>query len=92
MIRQIEAAHPRYLVFVQIKSSWLVRPDSERKILKWGERYARKCYDLAGIVDIVSKDETRFLWERETASYKPVSTNVVYVLRRRSDVPCAPGP
>ncbi len=39
MIRQIEAAEPDYVVFVQNDLSWLVRPDSEKHIFEWWQRY-----------------------------------------------------
>lgn len=92
MIREITAAHPRYLVFVQIRNSWGLKPESDQRIVDWSLLYTGRCYDLVGVVDIFSRDQTRYLWDAEVAGYKPASTNLVFVYRRRSDAPCVAGP
>ena len=45
MIREIELAGPKYLVSVQIPSSWLGRPDSEALIFAWANEYLKEHYD-----------------------------------------------
>ena len=52
MIREITAAHPRYLVFVQIRNSWGLKPESDQRIVDWSLLYTGRCYDLVGVVDI----------------------------------------
>lgn len=89
MIREIEAVHPKYLVFAQIGASWLLRPDSDTSILDWGNRYTRQCYTPVGIADIYSKDDTRMLWDEAARGYRPVTDHVLYTFRRRSDEPCS---
>ena len=91
MIREIEAARPRYLVFVSILTSWLPRPGSDRRILDWVGRYSRACYDLVGVVDIHSLQETTTRWDGDVPGYRPRSNNVVYTFRRKSDGPCGAG-
>ncbi len=49
MIREIEAARPEYLIFVNVVESWLLRPESERRILDWYEQYSKTNYDLVRI-------------------------------------------
>lgn len=39
LIAQIEAAKPEYVVFVQNELSWLPRPESEKLIFEWWEKY-----------------------------------------------------
>jgi hypothetical protein len=90
MMAQIEAAHPRYLVFVQETSSWNLTRWSDQRILGWGWRYASACYRLAGLVDIFS-DESRYVWGDQAQSYKPASPYVIFVYERKSDAPCAAG-
>jgi len=63
MIREIEAAHPLYVVFPWIEASWLAREDSDQGIVTWGRRYVRECYDPVGVADIISLDETRTVWD-----------------------------
>ena len=57
MIREIEAARPEYLVFVKVDESWLMRPESERKILNWYEQYSKANYDLVRMIK-EPEDET----------------------------------
>ena len=45
MIRQVETAHPKYVVAVLDQSAWLIRNTSERRILAWIPRYLDTCYD-----------------------------------------------
>ncbi|MFO1514360.1 MAG: glycosyltransferase family 39 protein [Verrucomicrobiota bacterium] len=38
-IREIEAARPEYVVYLNNQLSWLTQPDSERKIVDWWPKY-----------------------------------------------------
>jgi hypothetical protein len=89
MIHEIEAAHPRYLVYSRVVNSWLPRKDSSRRILDWGKAYVNRCYDRVGVADIISEEETRMVWDDEARSYANVSENLVYTFRRKSDAPCS---
>ena len=89
MIRQIETAHPKYLVSVAIRTSWLARAGSERRILDWSDRYTAACYDLVGIADIHPPTETTIVWDEAVRGYQPQSENLVLTFRRKSDAPCA---
>ena len=87
MIREIEAAHPAYIVFVRINTSWLVRDPNER-ILTWADRYLRQCYDVSGVADVYSFERSEVQWEAAVDAYQPRSGDLVYTYRRKSDVPC----
>jgi len=88
MIREIETAHPRYIVFSWITDSWLAQKDSDQGIVTWGRRYVRQCYDAVGVADIISEDDTRFAWDDDVRAYVASSGNLVYTFRRKSDTPC----
>ena len=83
MIREIEAARPRYLVFVNIESSWLLGPNSERLILEWAPRYVQKYYERVGVVDILSPELTKYAWDGEAIGYNPRSSYYIYVFKRK---------
>jgi hypothetical protein len=83
MIRQIEAAAPRYLVYVNVDVSWLVRPDSFTRIFQWFNRHQRSMYDVAGVADIVSDRKTVFVWGNEVKKYAPQSSAWIAVFKRR---------
>lgn len=50
MIAEVESAAPGYVVLVDGNLSWLVRPDSDRSILDWADRFLRSGYDLVDSV------------------------------------------
>ncbi len=77
---------------VQITTSWLARTTSIREIVDWANLYTTRCYDLVGITDIVSLEDTRDVWDERVAGYQPRSTNLILVFRRKSDAPCAASP
>jgi hypothetical protein len=52
MIAEIEAARPKYLVLVNVRTSWLVRPQSLRLIFTWLDQYLGNFYEAVGTVDI----------------------------------------
>jgi hypothetical protein len=60
MMREIEAARPKYLVFVVVPTSWLRRRNSEAEIFDWFDRYTAANFRLDGIANIVSLDRTDY--------------------------------
>jgi hypothetical protein len=52
MIREIEAARPKYLISVAMNYSWLRRPDSAGAIFNWANEYMAQNYTAAGFVNI----------------------------------------
>lgn len=73
MIHEIESNKPKYIILVNIPTSWLMRPDSDRLLIEWGEQYLHQNYTLAGVVDIISPEVTIYKWDQEAASYSPTS-------------------
>jgi hypothetical protein len=84
MVREIESALPKFLVFVNVSTSWLVRPDSEKLIFQWVRKYCREHYDVVGIVDILSMDVTEYRWDDEAKGYAPRSQCWLGVYKRRN--------
>src|SRR2546427_3204953 len=70
-LKEIEASVPKYLVYVNVPFSWLVRPDSDTTILTWARTYIAAHYEVAGVADIVSDDSTVYAWGEEAARYAP---------------------
>ena len=60
MIREVEAARPKYLVLVAVEESWLRWPNSEVEILEWIDRYTAANFRLDGLVNIVSPARTDY--------------------------------
>jgi hypothetical protein len=82
MIRDLEAAGPEYIVFAQVETSWLARPESDMTILEWSRRHVSDHYDLVGVADI-APDGTEYRWEEDAAGYEARSPEVMYVFRKR---------
>mgnify|MGYP001607393768 CR=1 FL=1 len=82
MIGEIEAANPRFVVFVTVWTSWLVGPESDQTVFRWFEDY-RKRLDKIGVVDIISPQRTTYLWGPEAAGYTPRSDHWLAVFQRR---------
>jgi hypothetical protein len=71
MIREVEERQPKFLIFVDVRTSWLTRPLSERLIFKWFQDYSTRNYTLTGVVQILSPKETVYLWGDALSMYQP---------------------
>ncbi len=83
MAAEVQAARPEFLIFVNVPTSWLVRPESDTWILDWMQAYCDREYRLVGAVEILSAERTRFVWEQAVASFEPATPDFVLVFQRR---------
>jgi MFS family permease len=81
MIRQIEAAKPKFLIFVK-GLSWAVQPTSEKMIFNWFQKYQEEYYRPVGVIDIVSTNQTIYRWNEDAVGYTPRSIYWLVVLKR----------
>jgi len=84
MIRQIEAAAPRFVVFVNVWDSWCDTPQSNRTIFEWSRGYIKEWYERVGIADMISPQETRYWWAGGRRDYAPQSRMYLTVYRRKA--------
>jgi len=84
MIKEIETARPKFLVFVNVPTSWLVRSRSETLIFEWFDEYQQKYYRKVGVIDIVSRNQTIYLWDGSAVAYKRRSRYWLLVFQRKS--------
>jgi hypothetical protein len=80
-VSEIEAAHPEFIVLVDVPVSWGVRPYSETFILAWAKQYL-EAYEQVGIADILEKPE--YHWDDEAKARQPRALFTVRVLKRKS--------
>lgn len=83
MIREIETARPRYIVFSNITSSWLPDPESDQTIIMWTQDYVRRAYHLVGVTEMNDIGST-ILWGQDARDYTRTSLDCVYVFERNS--------
>jgi len=86
MIREIEEARARMVVFVAVPTSWLVTPRSDRRIFQWLEEYLGANYEVVGRVVILGPDRTEYYWG-EQAQPARLAQVVVYQRRRSAAAP-----
>jgi len=84
MIHEIEKARPKYIVFVNVPYSWLVRQNSDMTLLKWAQRYLDLDYRIVGLADINPNGISKVYWNDESTKNGPRSPFNVYVLERRA--------
>ena len=82
MIDELEALRPRVLVLVNVRTTWLATPTSDRTLARWFERQW-PAFEQVGVADIVSGDLTRYRWDDAARDYRPESSLWVAVFRRR---------
>lgn len=82
MIREIEAAAPEFLVWVNVRASWLPQDHSEGLILSWAQKYVHDNYEMTGVADIHML-KTDYRWGDEAKGYQPRSNSVVFVFKRK---------
>ena len=52
MRKQIEEAKPKFVVFVNVRTSWLTRPGSHQELLDWAPTFTASHYELVGLTEI----------------------------------------
>ena len=84
MIREIERARPKFLIFVVMPDSWLQRPDSERLIFTWATEYTAQNYTVAGFVNMVAPDKTDYYFGSVPQSV-PQLGKYILIYERKSE-------
>jgi 4-amino-4-deoxy-L-arabinose transferase-like glycosyltransferase len=83
--REIEAARPKHIVVVNIPTSWLVRPGSDRFIFQWLDQYVKAHYNRVGVADITSMVETSYIWGKAAVNYRPRSPYFIFLFERNDE-------
>lgn len=83
MIREIETAQPKFLVFVNVPFSWLKTPESEELISTWFNQYCRRNYKRVGLVDMLSPKTTRYYWDNDSIGRSPQGPMHLSIFKRK---------
>jgi len=83
MIREIEAARPKFVVYVNVPTSWKVRKTSITSVFSWADSYVQNLYEQVGVIDILDATTTRYLWDDRVTGYTPLSRAFVSVYKRK---------
>lgn len=84
MIREIEAARPKYLVAEPNDIAWLRRPDSEKLIFDWFAKYSAQNFVLVGLANIISDERTDYYLPlpANLGSIRP-SSDTIFIYERK---------
>jgi hypothetical protein len=62
-IADIETKNPRYILFVNVPTSWLRRPDSPPRLFDWfKDDYRNRKLELVGVAELLD-DKTVYHWQ-----------------------------
>ena len=89
--REVEAARPKYLVFVGMPLSWGTTPQSNTSVLTWANEFTARCYELAGIADINPAGDATIRWDADARTYRPRFPSQVWTFSRKTGGGCASG-
>jgi hypothetical protein len=84
MIREIESAKPKFIVFTNVRTSWLAKSGADMSIVQWAGRYASAHYRLVGLVDMISEDRSPAYWGEDARNYTRTATDNVFVFERNA--------
>jgi hypothetical protein len=74
MIREIEGAHPRFVVVQYVPP----------RLQGWADSYLNQFYEPEGRVDMISDEQTRYYWGADAQQPGPPARRVIHVLRSRA--------
>ncbi len=82
MIQEIESAKPKYIVFVDVSTSWLPM-NNVRLIFQWASQYLAANYQRVGVIDIMPDNHTDYRWDAAQVGYQPRSQFNLLVFQRK---------
>jgi hypothetical protein len=83
LIRDVETAAPRFVVYVNVPTSWLVSPAAPRRMLEWFDGYRQAHLEQVGLVDMLTPQLTLVYWDGDARGRTPRSNLWLAVYRRR---------
>ncbi len=83
MIRDIQAAHPKYLVYVNTPASWAIAEGSKILLFRWLKAYVPTRYDRIGLVDILYPEPSKYYWDADLAGVQPSSKLWISIYKRK---------
>jgi hypothetical protein len=83
MISEIVESNPKYLVLVNVRTSWVPRANSDTTLINWAEQFSRTNYEIVGVADIISTNQTVYRWDEEAANYQLHSSEFLTVWKRK---------
>lgn len=84
LIAQVEKNEPRFFVVARVATSWLQRPESEKKVFSWIDGFLSKYYEPVMVADIYP-NRTVWLTDNEAKYFTPQrGSNQLMVFKRKT--------
>ena len=84
MIAEIEKNNPKFLVFCNVSTSWLSRPESPQLIFEWFNKYIQQGYELTGVADIIGMDQTIYKWGSDARVHQMKGKEYLMIFKKQS--------
>jgi 4-amino-4-deoxy-L-arabinose transferase-like glycosyltransferase len=84
MMRELQVNRPLYVVYVDVWDDW-GPPEGGPQLAEFLPRlraFMDESYEVVGLADI--GEPTRYVWGAAAQNYRPASSKVIYVLKRKS--------
>ncbi|MCX5678584.1 MAG: glycosyltransferase family 39 protein [Candidatus Omnitrophica bacterium] len=85
-IEEAESSKSEYVICVNIDTSWFngyVSPNLAKPLFDWVNAYPRKYYDVVGVADIISRNESIYCWGDKAKEYKLKSDKYIVIFKRK---------
>jgi hypothetical protein len=83
MIAEVEKVKPKFIVYCNVEFSWLYHAGAPRLIYEWAEQYLKQHYDVVGVADEISSEQTIYKWNEEAKTYIPAGSDFLKVYKRK---------
>ena len=83
MIAEIEKNKPKMIVYVTVPTSWMLKDNSQKKILTWLQNYLYMNYVQTGIIEYKPSGEVKMAWDDQVTGYGPVGNQSLIVYNRK---------
>jgi 4-amino-4-deoxy-L-arabinose transferase-like glycosyltransferase len=84
MIEEVEAARPKYVVFVNLKASWLPPPEADMTVANWFIDYQSRQLTLVGLVEVDAANHVTYRGAPDDLTPHPNVRTVMTVYERRA--------
>lgn len=83
MMRELETKRPLYVIYVDVWDDWggLEGGPELAEFLPRLQTFVDQSYEVIGVADI--GDATKYVWDGAARDYRPSSSKVIYVMRRK---------
>jgi len=87
LIARLEAAPPRFLVFVNVGLSWQPAPGVRNRVVEWYRDRVPGSYTQVGQVNLVSRERTDYVWGPDAARAPRSASGWIAVWERGRPAP-----